>query len=371
METILVRNQHIFHLPRPARLIQYLKARIYPPKIEAETVCQVLKYYGLELTKPPQNLPFGRRNRLAVVYTTAGKKVLKLHKNRWKVSTILYEHSILTQLESIGFSAPRLVRTLNNETLVKIGTQNFTLFNYVEGTSFTSTFMPWAHRQKLHAIAGKTLAEFHKLLEGFLPQGQHHLGYKSYSEERWRDLDWHINILSNLPEKLRDWKNTEDKAHIDWFIEHRHHIQDWLCQLHENLTEISLPRLVIHGDYGIHNLQFHRDRTVTVHDFELARLEWRLTDLVTVLSRFEFDRSQPFMAAYQTEYPLSKEEWHFLPQVWQFYKLQGAIQYWNTFCEIGGAHRLASARKRFNQADWAAAHKAQLLRLRNVPEGIT
>lgn len=366
----MTQKARIFHLPRPARLAQHIRARLYPPQIETVTVRQVLERYGLELTQPPRNLPFGRRNRNVVVYTSAGKKVLKLYKKKWQAPAIRYEHSILTRLAELDFSAPRLVATRDQETFVRLGQQHFALFDFVEGANFTSSFVPWAHRQKLLALAGETLARFHRHLAGFLPQGQHHLGYRSYSADRRRNLAWHLHILDqaeclrSAAAQSRHRCNAADRVQLDWLVGNRNYIRERLCQLDESLEGAPLPRLVIHGDYGLHNLQFQRHGTVTVHDFELARLEWRLIDLVLVLSRLPFARSPYFMAAYQTAYPLSSDEWHFLPQVWQFYKLQGAVQSWYTFFERGGSARLASARERVQQADWAATHKAQLLQLR-------
>jgi Ser/Thr protein kinase RdoA (MazF antagonist) len=137
-----------------------------------------------------------------------------------------------------------------------------------------------------------------------------------------------------------------------------------LCQLDERLAGARLPRLVIHGDYGLHNILFQPDGTVIPTDFELARLEWRLSDLVLLIPRFRDDGLRCFMAAYQAEFPLSSDEWHFLPDVWKFRKLQGAVQAWSTYFESGGAsHKLLSARKNIDQANWALDNRDRLIDL--------
>lgn len=373
VETNPLQTNHLFYIPRPARLAQSFKARLLPPKIESETVCQVLKHYGLELSKSPRNLPFGRRNRIVVVHTSEGKKVLRAYKTMWHVPAIVYEHSIIAYLEQLNFPAPRLVEALNGETLVSECNQRFALCDYVDGTAIASSFVTQAHRRKLLAVAGKTLAQFHRHLEGFLPQGQHNLGHKSYSEDRWRDLDWHINVLKRLSEESRDRIKSEESIQMERLLEKVSYVQERLAQLDATLQQVQLPRSVIHGDYGIHNLKFHRNGTATVYDFELARLEWRLTDIVIVLSRIGFDRGRYFMTGYRSEYPLSHEEWHYLPQVWEQYKLQGAIQSLYTFSEVGGSHRLATARERIGQAEHAAtpAHHAQLTKLHRLTEELS
>jgi hypothetical protein len=72
-----------------------------------------------------------------------------------------------------------------------------------------------------------------------------------------------------------------------------------------------------------------------------------------------------FMEAYRDEYPLSAVEWQFFPQVWRFYKIQSAVQYWNSYFETNGPTRkLISAREAMIQADWALNHPDQVLALR-------
>jgi len=83
-----------------------------------------------------------------------------------------------------------------------------------------------------------------------------------------------------------------------------------------------------------------------------------------VLSRVDFNSFQSFITAYQAEFPLTSEEWHYFPQIWKLRMLQGAVQYWNNYFELGGSHRLAGAYDRINRADWGMQHKSQLLKMR-------
>jgi Ser/Thr protein kinase RdoA (MazF antagonist) len=135
---------------------------------------------------------------------------------------------------------------------------------------------------------------------------------------------------------------------------------------------------VIHGDYGLHNLLFRKDGTVIPIDFELARLEWRLSDLVSCMSRlrygdgaYDFQSIRWFLAAYDVEHPLSDDEWRLFPEVWRFYKLQGAVQYWSSYFETGGpARKLIAARDALEQAARVADDPGGLLaQLRGSPTG--
>ncbi len=352
----------IWSIPRPSRIKQAVLARLFAPEIGRGSAEQILHAFGLTLVQPPQNLPFGNRNSSLVLHTSSGKKVLKRYRSPWPAATMTYEHAILNQLAVCGFPAPRLNATLEGETLVPRNGRTYALFDFVEGTNVSANFLTQRQRQRLIAQAGTVLARLHHQLSGFLPVGEHHLGYQSYSGERRRDLDWHLRQLAELPEKTRD---LLDPA-AQWLCEKRDELAETLTRLANVLETAALPRLIIHGDYGLHNLLFHGDGTVTVHDFELARLEWRLIDLITVLSRLDEAQGLAFMAAYAAEFPLTDEEWGLLPQVWQYYRLRGAVQYWhNHFVFVThGRNRLAAAQKRIQEADWALQNPSKLWQLK-------
>ena len=361
--------QPIFHLPRPSRLSQSIHARLRPLDIDSDAVCEVLHQYGLELTRPSRNLPFGRRGRNVEVDTSAGKKALKLYRPSWQAATVTYEHSILIRLAQRGFPALRLATTPSGETFVSRDGRCYALFDFVEGTNYATNFFLRAHRLRLMTLAGRTLARLHRQLEGFVPEGRHHLGFETYTGERRRDLAWHATTLNNLKAKSRDLARADEKAHADWLIQHSNYVLDELGPLDQELRVAPLLRLIIHGDYGLHNLIFQPDGTITPVDFELSRLEWRLSDLVSCLSRFrhgnvdyDFESMRCFMEGYQAEHLLSPDEWRLLPQVWRFYKLQGAVQYWNSYFETAGpASKLLLARDAIGQADWVLHHPDQLL----------
>ncbi|MAT97546.1 MAG: hypothetical protein CL608_10425 [Anaerolineaceae bacterium] len=350
----------IWSIPRPSRIKQAIQARFFVPPIEADSVAEILHAFGQTLAQPPQNLPLGGRNSSLVLHTSGGKKVLKRYRSPWPAATMAYEHSILDQLAACGFPAPRLNTTPNGETLVQRNGRTYALFDFVEGINVSATFLTRRQRQQLIAQAGATLARLHHQLSGFSPAGEHHLGYQSYSGGRRRDLAWHLRQLAELPEKTRD---LPDPA-AQWLCQKSDELAEKLTELADVLETAALSRLIIHGDYGLHNLLFHRDGTATVHDFELARLEWRLIDLITVLSRLGDAERRTFMAAYAAEFPLTASEWELLPQVWQYYRLRGAVQYWHNHFVMHGRNRLSAAQQRIQEADWALQNPSKLWQLK-------
>jgi len=220
--------------------------------------------------------------------------------------------------------------------------------------------------------SGKTLASFHKILRGFQPAGAHHLGFISYTGGWQRDAAWFANKLHELRERSMVISNVADRKNVDFLVSHAQETFDEFCRLDEKLQKANLMRTIIHGDFGLHNLIFKRDDHAVLTDFETARIEWRLADLVSTLSRsrsaetmYHLEAVGHFMAGYQSVDPMPEEEWQSLPDVWRFFKLRSVFINWNSYFERGG-DKLSSAIDMYHQAAWAKVNNLTLLKLRNL-----
>jgi len=116
------------------------------------------------------------------------------------------------------------------------------------------------------------------------------------------------------------------------------------------VEEAGLPRLVIHGDFGTHNLLFRKDGTAVVHDFELARYDWRLLDLVIASLRLRPELQAALIAGYRTGSDIADAELRLLPWLWRYHLLSGAVRSWHVYGELGSPARLATARARLLRA---------------------
>jgi len=344
------------YLPRPARLTARISSRLRSPDIDVETVRAVLDLYGLQPTGRLENLPNARRNRNLIAGTQAGRKVLKLYRRDWSMDTIVYEHSILRRLAEVNFPAPRLLATSIGRTFVSNGGKNYCMFEFVGGLNYSWTFLLRPHRMRLMRTAGRTLARLHRQLSDFEPLGGHHLGFVSRRGERLRDLEWHIRKVSELKARSKDLNEPA----VDWLIARSGEILDEISQLTCVLKDAGLPRTIIHGDFGLHNLLFKDADQAIPMDFELARLEWRLSDLVSCLSKlrtrkgaYDMESVEQLLAAYQQESPIGDEEWRWFPLVWKHYKLAKAVQYWSSYFETDGpVHKLSLAKDAAEQSNW-------------------
>ncbi len=357
-----------FYIPRPRRLTREIVGRFVSPQVDLTDTSQILSQFGLELTGAPRNVNGGRRHRNLVLSTNDGTKVLKRYRENWPVRSINYEHSILNRLAELEFATPRLCTTSDAQTLVTMRGQHFALFNFVDGTYYAATYLTRSYRRKLWTIAGAVLANLHKKLEGFLPQGQHHLGFNSYSGGRQRDLNWHVETIARLKDKTQTVTQGPHAADARWLVRYADRLTEEFCRLSEDLDQAKLPRLIIHGDYGLHNMHFHDDGSVTVLDFELSRLEWRLSDIVMYLGRLGFERGRYFLAGYHQDFPVSGLEWDHLLRVWQFRSLQGAVQKWNSYLELDAENNLAEAHNRIERAMNVQSHEQNLAEVRHMLE---
>ncbi len=358
----------IIHFPRPGRWKETLLARRRSPDIDQPTLDAILAHYHLELASGPRNMPNARRNQNLVLHTTAGKKVVKRYRTDWLSATILFEHSILNRLMGIGFAAPRLVKAPDGETCFNSQGHNYCLFDFLDGSNYSSSFLLRPQRVRMMYTAGGTLARLHRHLQGFLPAGRHHLGFRDYNGDRWRDITWYTTALEEFGNRLQGLDDPIQRSHASWLINHSEKILREIDSVGKRLAAANLPRLIIHGDYGLHNLLYQSIDFAVPVDFELARLEWRLCDLVSVVSKFRYTNGSydlesitHFLRAYQREFPIPENEWEWMPLVWKFYKLTKAVQYWSSFFETNGPTRkLVSAREEILQSSWAEEHFGQL-----------
>jgi Ser/Thr protein kinase RdoA (MazF antagonist) len=366
-------------LPRPSRISGYLAARLGAPVIEPQRVGDVLASYGLEPTSAIRNLRLGRRNRNIAVTTGRGRVVVKAYRPRWSIATVRYVHSIQLRLDEVGFSASRPLDTTTGETWTVAAGDVFAVFDLIPGVNYSMNFLRRTDRLRLTVVAGRTLARLHRTLDGFEPRGEHHLGFVSADGPRRRDVAWHEAKLRELTTRSRDLADPEAAALAERLILRSGSVLEDIHLLDRDLGDASFRRLIIHGDYGIHNLLFQRDGRATPVDFELARLDWRVNDLISAMvkhrytgGQYDFESMRTFMEAYSAAFPLHEDERRRFAEAWRLYKLQQAVQYWNSYFETDGpVRKLASAVDSIEQSDWVVEHHRSISALVGAGEPAT
>jgi Ser/Thr protein kinase RdoA (MazF antagonist) len=347
-------------LPRPDRL--------YWPRLSGKRdrpastgrLEALLAGYGLQPLGEPVAFYRGRGESL-VVDTSAGKKILKRYKATVGIEAIRHEHDILGYLARLGFPAPRLVTRPDGLTWSSDGSnESYALFDFLDGYfHYHNYWLPPRQTRQFIYDSGRALAALHQALRDFTPVGHNPSGFRSQDGERWRELDWFLERLAECR------GSAADRASRRRLGARLAPVETELPRLDDLLRRADLPRLIIHGDYGPYNLLFKAGEPVVTLDFELARLDWRLTDLAKAVPYFARNRlgfSRPKMAAFLDGYrslaALPPAELEMLPLVWRFLALRRAVVCAHRYLQDGEAHWARQAEEKLQAASWLSRYQA-------------
>ena len=352
----------LYRLPRPDRLYQrWLPAR-HRSTLSDEGVEAIISGYGLSLAEDGIARAMFGRGESIVLATSAGKKVLKRYKPNVDEEAIRHEHSLLTYLAQIHFPAPRLVRTATGNTYLRFSEdEHYALFDYLDGYFHYHNYLfsPAQTRQFIY-LSGKSLAALHLALRDATPEGRNVNGFRMRNGSRWRDLDYFLELLDSCFQIA----STRSNAALTDLLQEFKRVEDTLVELDDYLRRADPPRLIIHGDYGPYNLLFKANHPVVILDFELARLDWRLTDFANGIPSFaqnrlgfSFNKMRTFLEGYRSLLPLEHDELALLPVVWQFLALRRAIVCCYRFARTDSSRWAREARERLELAEWAVDHR--------------
>jgi len=331
---------------------------------------EVLSEYGLYLIKKPIPTPDGSRNISLIVNTSRGKGILKSYQETLGNSTIIQEHSILKYLSQIDFPATRLVETKSSQTLVQRGKNRYALFDYVDGSfrSFDYIAFPKQTHQYI-AIAGEMLAILHDKLADFTPQGYNPDGFKSKTGDRWRDIEWFANKLAFSVNKTSLRNENRRKHKYTLLLQNARKLETILFDNTYMLNRADLPRQIIHKDYSPGHLLFRKNARPVIIDFEIARFDWRLVDIIDGLRSFCMNRKgyychnkiRTFLSNYQAQVPLTSAELKFFPSVWKLMQAWGCIFSWYQHSSIGSKGALIRACQKLKDLDWVTANQDAIM----------
>lgn len=276
--------------------------------------------------------PFSRWHRMAtgrnntswlVVLEDHRAVVLRQYHTNSDEATIRYEHSILHHLKRQGFPVPHIIPSVNGQGCVVWNNRSYTLFEYCPGSN-TISFLYRRLHPAIIPEAARTLAWYHRLMDGFVPEGR-----RQVREPRWflEELSRHQAIL-----RARHTLTPRDQSilrHLGPFIDRL----AMACATIE-AARARCPHTVIHGDFAPYNLLVYRGGITTVIDFADAHWDARVADVARALVTFpkwlgtQWDRviAQRFLRAYEAKAPLSEPERAVLP-AWMFFWQLSALCY--------------------------------------------
>jgi Ser/Thr protein kinase RdoA (MazF antagonist) len=321
----------------------------------------VLREYGLNEAPAMRLAGSGGRGVSFIAAYSSGSLIIKRYKRTVDRDTISHEHSILEWLNDHHFPATRLIYGPGGRSFVEKDGVCYALFNFEPGYLHYHEHVFWpVARRDFVAASGRALGALHTTLRGCQPRGFSPNGFVTQEGGRHRDLNWYrervercsrANVQLSAGLKYAGWPLRDDVLNQVW---------DRLSSLAGVLERTEPTRGVIHGDYGPYNILFRRGKPVFIVDFELARLDWLLTDLASALRTFashrrgfDWDEATLFVSAYRSVAPIDLWELRLLPTVWQFLALRRFVVCLDRFRTTAEDTWLAEADRRLRLADWA------------------
>jgi Ser/Thr protein kinase RdoA (MazF antagonist) len=258
------------------------------------------------------------------------------------------------------------VETKSSQTLVQRGKNRYALFDYVVGSfrSFDYIAFPKQTHQYI-AIAGEMLAILHDKLADFTPQGYNPDGFKSKTGDRWRDIEWFADKLAFSVNKTSLRNENRPKHKYTLLLQNARKLKTILFDNTYLLNSTDLPRQIIHADYHPGHLLLRKNEPPVIIDFEIARFDWRLIDIIYGLQTFCKNRRgyychnkiRTFLSNYQFIMPLTPTELKFFPSVWKLMQTWWCIFSWHQHCSIDRKGALIRACQKLKDLDWVTANQ--------------
>jgi Ser/Thr protein kinase RdoA (MazF antagonist) len=294
-------------IPKPSYLQSRLIRREQPDEAMLAMLAHLAELY--QLGKILTCYRARRSDSLNFVVTTQqGKYIVRQH--HLLEETVAHEHQVLSYLQQRHFPAPHMCTNKHGRAWVTIDNITYGVYEFIQGSCPADYWWPPSSRRNLFRHAGRTLAEYHATVADLVPSHYKWDAYRPPTGEsrpagstRWRGADFYRQPLAEIRATLQSPSATSP---MDDFA--RSHLDAIERQLDlESVVEgrSDLTKLVIHGDYAPWNLLILPQRSLFVLDFNAARLDLKIYDIMfaTFWFAWRHDHLDPDRAmAFQTGY---------------------------------------------------------------------
>ncbi len=239
----------------------------------------VLSHYDIGVIGEVTGLRIGNsRAPKSVINAERGKFLLKRRPTgRDDAYHVGFAHSIMINLQEKGFPVAHIERTRDGETAVMLNGHIYELFGYVHGSRYET-------QREQTVDAGRKLAEFHRLLEGF--------------KFEWNPVS---RTFHDSPEVRRFLKiiNSEKRARIRPGKEMKYVTNELMVIYNKAAVNVNqsgyetMERKIIHGDWHPGNMLFDEDKVVAVVDFDSVRKAPRIIDIANGILQFSIIAGAP------------------------------------------------------------------------------
>lgn len=273
-------------IPKPSYLRSHLSPRRAADAALLRDVKHLAELYQLGPIESCWLAPQSVNSVATIATAPAGTFVFKRH--RLSEETVAHEHQIMLYLQQHNFSSPRVLINAQGQAWSAVGDSLYSVYEFAEGYC-PADFIWWpaARRSYLREV-GHTLGRYHQVMEGFVPTHYKWDGYRPAEHRRWREGDWFRDALIDIRARLKQPTAISElddfaRSTIDAFA-HMIELEDMV----ESRTDLS--KLVIHGDYAPWNILLRNDQPPLVLDFNGARLDLKIYDVVFATFWFAWRR---------------------------------------------------------------------------------
>gem|GEM_PF-194148 len=310
-------------IPRPDTLLPKARRQSSGELLSAEIVQRLSQAYGLEFRRQWQ---VSRRDQVHdtgtyLFETAAGKIILREHVRNVDRNRLLYEHSLLAYLhaQQLPVAPPRFTR--DGETFVEIDQKYYTFFDFIAGYQLHNYHA--LRQEKLRHLrqAAEALGRFHRVTTDFTPAGN----------RAWRnDAETKVKFAAYREQTAPAATGSDFNR---FFNAHHGFLNATLAAVNESLTAIpyggTLPRGIIHEDYGPYNLIFRHGKLSGILDLMDAHQDWKAKDVIFALFIFSLTRkgyydkelAKTFLESYQRFGELTPEEIDAMPALFCYKRL--------------------------------------------------
>lgn len=316
-------------IPKPSYLVSLLAPGQRPDAALYQVLTHLAKFYQLGEI---QTCHRARRSASLnfIVTTSRGKFVFRRH--RLTEADVAYEHQVLDHLKHRDFPAPRMLLNKDGQAWTIINGSLYSVYEFASGYYCPTDFLWWpGARRNFVTQCGRTLAEYHQTVVDLVPSAYKWNGYRPTGHKRWCEGDWFRQALKDIRSLLE--KPTATSL-LDDFV--RSHIDalDKMLRLESVVEErTDLSKLVIHGDYSPRNILFRPKQPFFVLDYNEARLELKIYDVVFATFLFAWrgdhldqDRALAFQIGYGESGQLSEADINLAGPIFQWIMARSLIE---------------------------------------------
>ena len=310
----------ILRIPKPKTLLAGLLPKEKPDPVLSQLITDLAQEFHLGQVR--QCYRTARSNSLNYVVVTDREKYV-VRRHRLSKDTVAHEHQILTYLKEHHYLAPEMVTTPDGRAWVEVEGSLYSFYRFIDGYNPFNFVWGTATRREILFECGQALARYHQAVDGLVPTYYKWDAYRPDDHRRWREGNLYRAALS----KIRPMVNKPTATSlIDQFArDHLDQLEQFL-DLEETVEGCSaLSKLVIHGDYAPWNILFHPGKPPIVLDFNAARLDLKIYDVILATFFFSWrngtldsDRAQIFQQGYNRIGRLTEVELALAGDVYQW-----------------------------------------------------